>query len=48
MLLAGLISLVTIPLMLTFSSYKALDVYPGYSWNQYTLGNIGGADAFCA
>jgi hypothetical protein len=48
MILAGLISLVTIPLMLTFSSYSALESSPGYFWNQYTLGNIGGADAYCS
>ena len=45
--LTGLISLVTIPLMLTFSSFNALETMPGYDWNQYTLGNIGGSDAFC-
>ena len=48
MVMVGLISIVTIPLMLSLSEYGALEQYPGYEWNQYTLGNIGGADAFCA
>lgn len=48
MVMVGLISLVTVPLMMTFSSFDALAAYPGYGWNQYTLGNIGGADSFCA
>lgn len=45
--LTGLISLVTIPLMMTFASFEGLKNLPGYEWNQYTLGNIGGSDAFC-
>lgn len=45
--LTFLISLVTIPLMLTFSTFNALSDFPGYSWNQYTLGNIGGSNAYC-
>lgn len=48
MVLTGIISLVTIPLMMTFASFNALQSMPGYDWNQYTLGNIGGSDAFCA
>ena len=33
MVMVGLISLVTIPLMGTFASFNALEAYPGYSWN---------------
>ena len=33
MVLTGLISLVTIPLMLTFASFNALEAQPGYDWN---------------
>jgi len=47
MIMVGLISLVTIPLMGTFASFDALESYPNFSMNKYTLGNIGGADAFC-
>lgn len=48
MVMTGLISLVTIPLMMTFASFNALEASPGYDYNQFTLGNIGGSDAFCA
>ena len=47
MCLSGLISIVTIPLMSTFAGYGALKNFAGYDWNQYTLGNIGGADSWC-
>ena len=47
MCLSGLISIVTIPLMMTFAGYGALENFAGYDWNQYTLGNIGGADSWC-
>ena len=46
-MLTLLISVVTIPLMMTFASFDGLKNQPNYSWNQYTLGNIGGSDAFC-
>ena len=48
MIMVGLISLVTIPLMMTLSSFGALEQFPGYDFNQYTLGNIGGSNVFCA
>ena len=48
MIMVGLISVVTIPLMMTFAKFDALAAYPNYDWNQFTLGNIGGADVFCA
>ena len=48
MIMVGLISLVTIPLMMTLSSFGALEQFPGYNFNQYTLGNIGGSDIFCS
>ena len=47
MIMVGLVSLVTIPLMLKFSSFNALENYAGYDFNKYTLGNMGGADVFC-
>ena len=37
-----------VPLMLVYSNHDALVDLPNYGWNQYTLGNIGGADTFCA
>jgi len=40
--------IVTIPLMLIYSSHGALADKPGYSFNQYTLGNFGGSNAICA
>ena len=46
-MLTLLISIVTVPLMLSFASFDALAGMPNYDWNQYTLGNIGGSDAFC-
>ena len=48
MCMVALCSIVSVPLMMAFSSYSALESFPGYSMNMYTLGNIGGADAFCA
>lgn len=48
MCMAALCSIVSVPLMMAFSSFSALEKLPGYSMNMYTLGNIGGADAFCA
>ena len=47
MIMVGLVSLVTIPLQLKFASFSALENYAGYDWNQFTLGNMGGADVFC-
>ena len=47
MVMVGLISLVTIPIMYFYSTFGALGVYPGYEYNMYSLGNIGGASAFC-
>ena len=48
MILFALISVVSVPLMLTFAKFDALEDYPGFSMNKYTLGNIGGSDVFCA
>ena len=48
MIMTALISLVTIPVMGTFASFSTLSSLPGYNYNQFTLGNIGGADVFCA
>ena len=47
MIMVGLVSVVTIPLQLKFASFSALENYAGYDMNQYTLGNMGGADAYC-
>jgi len=48
LIMVGLITCVTIPLMLIYSSYDDLAGVLGYDFNQYTLGNMGGAVAFCA
>ena len=42
------ITLFILPLLWIFSSYDNLAALPGYDFNQYTLGNMGGADAYCA
>ena len=47
MIMVGLISLVTVPLMHIFSGQQALIKYPDYNYNQYTLGNIGGSGVSC-
>lgn len=47
MVLTALISFVMLPFMGTFSTFTTLAAFPGYDYNQFTLGNIGGADAFC-
>lgn len=47
MIMVGLISLVTVPLMQIFSNEQALMKFPDYSNNQYTLGNIGGSSVSC-
>ena len=39
--------IIIVPLMLMFASYDDLKLLPGYSFNQYSLGNMGGTDAFC-
>ena len=42
-----LIMFVTVPLMMTYGQFDALASFPGYEYNKYTLGNVGGADAVC-
>ena len=34
--------------MFIYSSFGDLADVPGYDFNQFTLGNMGGADAFCS
>jgi len=47
MWMVGIITLVLAPIMMTFASFDALATFPGYDFNQYTLGNIGGSSAVC-
>ena len=47
MIMTILISLVMVPLMFSFAKFSALENLPGYTINQYTLGNIGGAATYC-
>ena len=42
------IMLVTVPMMMIYSTHEGLIAEPGYSFNQYTLGNFGGSDTLCA
>ena len=48
MIMFALISVVSVPLMLSFAKLDTLDNYPEFRMNKYTLGNIGGSDVFCA
>ena len=48
MCMVSCIMVVTVPLMLIYASHDGLSQQPGYSFNQYTLGNFGGSDALCA
>mmetsp|Transcript_10851 Transcript_10851/g.14604 ORF Transcript_10851/g.14604 Transcript_10851/m.14604 type:complete len:316 (+) Transcript_10851:248-1195(+) len=47
MIMVAIISCVMFPLMYTLSRFSALEQFPSYSTNKYTLGNIGGADSLC-
>ena len=48
LIMVGLITCCTLPMMFIYSSFDDLVSNPGYEFNQYTLGNMGGAVAFCA
>lgn len=48
MIAMAIITVATLPLIGIYASYDDLAQLPGYSFNQYTLGNFGGADAFCS
>ena len=48
MVMTFLISCIMVPLMLSYSKFSALENFPGYTINQYTMGNVGGASSFCA
>ena len=48
MVMMGVIMLISIPLMMLFASYDDLKQIPGYSFNQYSLGNVGGSTAICS
>lgn len=48
MIAVAMITFVTLPLLFMNASYDDLAQLPNYSFNQYTLGNYGGADAFCS
>ena len=47
MIMMGFIMLISFPLMMVYASYDDLKERPGYSSNQYTLGNLGGSTAIC-
>ena len=49
MVMMGIITLLAIPLLVFYSKFDALykDDDLSYSLNQYSLGNIGGADTVC-
>ena len=48
MCMMGLIMVLSVPLMLTYASFDDLKYASGdYAWNQYSLGNMGGAEAIC-
>ena len=44
----GLICCISVPLMLSFADYTALENQPGYYLNKFAFGNVGGANVFCA
>lgn len=41
--MVGVISVATIPLMQIFATHETLKTVPGYDFNQFTLGNVGGS-----
>ena len=47
MILMSLLMVLSIPLMCAYASYDDLAHYTEYSWNRYSLGNMGGSDAIC-
>ena len=48
MAMFALITVILVPPMWQLSRFDALEQYPSYGVNKYTLGNIGGAQAVCA
>lgn len=47
MLMMFCIMVVVTPIMFVYSRYDHLSTYPGYMFNQFTLGNMGGASVRC-
>ena len=47
MIMMGIVSVIMLPSMYEMSRFSALSSFPGFTTNQFTLGNIGGADALC-
>ena len=48
MVMMSIIMIVSVPLMLIYASYNDLSTLPGYEFNAFSLGNIGGSTAVCA
>ncbi len=48
MIMMSIIMIVTVPLMLIYASYDDLSTMPGYEFNAFSLGNIGGSTTVCA
>ena len=48
MLRISLMMVITVPIMLMYASYDDLTEGKDYMFNQFTLGNMGGADAICS
>ena len=47
MVMMGLVMLISLPLMMIYASYDDLKQLPGYNFNRYSLGNLGGSNAVC-
>ena len=47
MILMSLLMVLSIPLMCAYASYDDLAHYTEYSWNRFSLGNMGGSNAIC-
>jgi len=41
------ISIVALPVIYIFSSYSALSTSATYTWDQFSLGNMGGSSISC-
>ena len=48
MVMMGFVILFSVPFMVIYASYGDLEQLPGYPFNQYSLGNLGGSSAVCA
>jgi len=48
LIMMGVITVISIPLMCIYASHDDLWHYPKYYFNRYSLGNMGGSTAICA